>query len=318
SADRLINGYDLFSQYVSLILPDNRQPLRFLRNQMLSGRYDNTNCLGGYTVSNHTECASLVRASVAAIIGAATLVGFSSQVVAAQAEEDELEEVQVTGTRIQSPNAASANPITSISGEELRALGIVNIADALTQLVPQNVSTWTDFAVSDLRGGPNMAEDGADRGQYFIGNTIANLRGLDPAFGSRTLTLVDGRRMVSTSSQADVVDLNMIPSNLLQRMDVVTGGASATYGSGAVAGVVNLVLNNRMTGVNLDLTYGVNEPGDGSSPHVSISAGTPLFGGRGHILVGSEWQKTDAIQSCARARNWCNDSRTLFTNSSSS
>jgi outer membrane receptor protein involved in Fe transport len=262
-----------------------------------------------------------VRASVAAILGSAALIGFSSQVIAAEADEAdedevELEEVQVTGTRIQNPNAVSANPITSISGEEMRALGIVNIADALTQLVPQNVSTWTDYAVSDLRGGPNMAEDGADRGQYFIGNTIANLRGLDPAFGSRTLTLVDGRRMVSTSSQADVVDLNIIPSNLLQRMDVVTGGASATYGSGAVSGVVNLVLNNRMTGINLDMDYGINEAGDGKSPHVSISGGTPLFGGRAHVLVGAEWQKTDPIQSCAQARDWCNDSRTLFVNSS--
>src|SRR5690606_30870529 len=185
-------------------------------------------------------------------------------------------------------------------------------------LIPQNQSTWTDFAVADMRGGTNPPEDTADRTQYFIGNTIANLRGLDPAFGSRTLTLIDGRRVVSTSSQADVVDLNIIPSNLLQRMDVVTGGASATYGSGAVSGVVNLVLNNRMTGINLDMDYGVNEAGDGGSPHVSLSGGLPLFGGRGHALIGMEWQKTAAIQSCARARDWCADSRTLFTNSSSS
>src|SRR5690606_28667023 len=140
---------------------------------------------------------------------------------------------------------------------------------------------------------------------FFIGNTIANLRGLDPAFGSRTLTLVDGRRVPSTSNQADVVDLNIIPSNLLQRMDVVTGGASATYGSGAMAGVVNLVLNNRMTGVNVDVDYGVNETGDGGSPHVSISGGMPLFGGRGHALVGVEWQNQEAIRDCARARDWC-------------
>ncbi len=271
-------------------------------------------------MSNHTECAPLVRASVAAIIGAATMIGFSSQVVAAEAEDDEidvLEEVQVTGTRIQVPgNFTSANPMTTISAEEMRNLGIINVADAITTLVPQNVSTWTDFAVSDMRGGPLSAEDGADRGQYFIGNTIANLRGLDPAFGSRTLTLIDGRRVVSTSSQADVVDLNIIPSNLLQRMDVVTGGASATYGSGAVAGVVNLVLNNRMSGINLDMDYGVNEAGDGGSPHVALSGGMPLFGGRGHALLGAEWQRTSAIQSCARARAWCAESRAMFTNSS--
>ena len=105
-----------------------------------------------------------------------------------------------------------------------------------------------------------------DRGSFFIGNTIANLRGLDPTFGSRTLTLIDGRRVNSTSNQADVVDLNIIPSNLLERMDVVTGGASATYGSGAMAGVVNLVLNRRLNGVNLDMDYGINEAGDGAQP----------------------------------------------------
>src|SRR5690606_41330988 len=149
-----------------------------------------------------------------------------------------------------------------------------------------------------------------DRGSYFIGNTIANLRGLDPTFGSRTLTLVDGRRVASTSNQADVVDLNTIPSHLLQRMDVVTGGASATYGSGAVAGVVNLVLNNRMTGVALDLDYGVNAGGDGRSPHLSLSGGMPLFGGKGHMLLSAEYQNTSGIRNCASARSWYRESRT--------
>ena len=126
--------------------------------------------------------------------------------------------------------------------------------------------------------------------------------------------MIDGRRVVSTSNQADVVDMNIIPSNLLQRMDVVTGGASATYGSGAMAGVVNLVLNNRMQGVNVDMDYGVNEAGDGGSKHVAISGGTSLFNGRGHALLGLEWQDTSAIRDCAAARSWCAESRTLFSN----
>src|SRR5690606_37316782 len=101
---------------------------------------------------------------------------------------------------------------------------------------------------------------------------------------------------------------------LLQRMDVVTGGASATYGSGAMAGVVNLVLNNRMQGINLDLDYGVNEAGDGNSPHVALSGGGTLFNGRGHGLFGIEWQDTKAISDCAAARSWCAESRVLFNN----
>jgi len=243
-----------------------------------------------------------------------------STTIAAEAEveeavEEELAEVQVTGTRIQSPNVTSANPISSITGEELRQLGIVNVADALTQLVPQNISTYMPTMVGDNQSGFGAAGvEELDRSSFFIGNTVANLRGLDPTFGTRTLTLVDGRRMPSTSNQADVVDLNIIPSNLLQRMDVVTGGASATYGSGAMAGVVNLVLNNRMQGINVDLDYGVNGAGDGSSPHVALSGGGSLFGGRGHGLFGIEWQDTNAISDCAAARSWCAESRALFNN----
>ena len=269
-------------------------------------------------MSKHV-CAPLVRASVAAIVGGFALMGWSTFAWTADAdadEDDELTEVQVTGTRIVSPNVKSANPVESITGEEMRRLGIVNVADALTTLVPQNISTYMPTLIGDDQagfGGAGM--ETLDRGSFFIGNTIANLRGLDPTFGSRTLTMIDGRRVVSTSNQADVVDLNIIPSNLLQRMDVVTGGASATYGSGAMAGVVNLVLNNRMTGVNLDMDYGLNEAGDGNSPHVSVSGGTPFAGGKGHMLVGLEWQKQDAIRDCAAARSWCAESRAMFTNS---
>jgi outer membrane receptor protein involved in Fe transport len=261
-----------------------------------------------------------------ALLAATALLGVTSYAIAAEADDEaadeadvELEEVQVTGTRIQSPNVTASNPVTSITGEEMRRLGMVNVSDALTQMVPQNISSYMPTLTGDNQagfGGGGM--DTMDRGSYFIGNTIANLRGLDPTFGSRTLTLVDGRRVASTSNQADVVDMNTIPSNLLQRMDVVTGGASATYGSGAMAGVVNLILNNRMTGVKFDTSYLVTESGDGSSPTFSLSGGTPLFGGKGHLLLSAEWQRTSAIRDCASARSWCNASRALFTNSSGS
>jgi outer membrane receptor protein involved in Fe transport len=99
---------------------------------------------------------------------------------------------------------------------------------------------------------------------------------------------------------------------------VVTGGASATYGSGAMAGVVNLVLNNRMQGVNVDLDYGFNEAGDGGDPHVSISGGRSFFDGRGHGLFGIEWQNQSAIRDCAAARDWCRESRFMFNNSAGS
>jgi outer membrane receptor protein involved in Fe transport len=274
-------------------------------------------------MSKHAMCRSFVRALLVPFVVAAALILPWSPLLSAEAggdavaEDEELSEVQVTGTRIQSPNVTSANPITSVTGEEMRQLGMVNVADALTLLVPQNISTYMPSMVGDDQSGSGGAGmDRVDRGSFFIGNTVANLRGMDPAFGTRTLTLVDGRRMVSTSNQADVVDMNIIPSNLLERMDVVTGGASATYGSGAMAGVVNLVLARRKTGISFDLDYGTNEAGDGSSPHFSLSGGTPLFGGRGHVLLGLEWQKQNAIRDCAAARSWCAESRALFANNS--
>jgi outer membrane receptor protein involved in Fe transport len=221
----------------------------------------------------------------------------------------EVREIHVTGTRIRVPGTYTApNPVVSVTGEDLRNLGYVNVGDALSTLVPQNIPSYQPLLTGDDQGGTLL------RSAFFIGNTIANLRGMDPAFGSRTLTLIDGRRVVSTSNQADVVDLNIVPSNMLARADVVTGGASATYGSGAMAGVVNLVLNRRLIGLHVDLDYGFNEAGDGNSPHVAISGGIPLFNGRGHGLLGVEWQDQQAIRSCAAARRWCGMSRVLYQN----
>ena len=268
--------------------------------------------------------ASFARASVTAILGG-TMLLWSSGLLAAEAKKDdakeddlELTEVQVTGTRILSPNATSTNPITTITGEEMQRLGIINVADALTQLVPQNISTYTPALTGDttMDGPQGGGLERGDRGTFFIGNTIANLRGMDPTFGSRTLTLVNGRRVVSTSNQADVVDLNIIPSNLVERMDVVTGGAAATYGSGAMAGVVNVVLNRRVQGIRLDADYGFNEAGDGGNPHFSLSGGMSILGGRGHLTGNVEWRKQDAIRDCAAARDWCAESRFTFDNSS--
>lgn len=228
---------------------------------------------------------------------------------AGEALPEALEEVLVTGTRIGGSGVnTSASPITTITGEDLGRLGIVNVGEAMTTLLPQNHSTFQPALTGDDYAGT------LDRGALFIGSTIINLRGLDPEYGSRTLVLVDGRRVASTSNQADVVDMNIIPSNLLERVDVVTGGASATYGSGAMAGVVNLVFNRQLQGLSLDMDYGITQAGDGASPHVALSGGRRLFGGRGHLLVGAEWQDQHAIRDCASARAWCAQSRTLYTN----
>lgn len=239
----------------------------------------------------------LVRAAVAAVLGSIAFAA-TMPVSAADDSADTLEEVQVTGTRIQRKDFVSPNPITTFEAADLERLGINNISDAITQ-VPQNVSQFTP------------ANTGGSA--FYVGSTLANLRGLNPFFGTRTLTLVDTRRFIPTT-QGDAVDLNFIPSNLVQRIETVTGGASAAYGSGAISGVVNIILDKRLEGVKVDADYGVTEDGDGDNYRIGLAAGTKFADGRGHVVIGGEYQKMNDIQSCADARDWCALGRGLYTN----
>ncbi len=210
-----------------------------------------------------------------------------------------LDEVTITGTRIrQREDYVSPNPIQTIDSTEMQRLGIINVSEAVTQ-VPANVSQFTP------------ANTGGSA--FFIGSTLANLRGLNPFFGTRTLTLVDTHRFIPTT-QGDSVDLNFIPSNLIERTEIVTGGASAAYGSGAISGVVNIFLNHKLNGIKFDADYGQTERNDGKNYHFGIAGGTELFGGRGHIIAGGEYQKEEAIQSCSDARDWCARGLTGFGN----
>jgi outer membrane receptor protein involved in Fe transport len=212
-----------------------------------------------------------------------------------------LDEVTVTGTRIrQRADYVSPNPITTIDSTDLQRLGIINVADAMTA-IQQNVSQFTP------------ANTGGSA--FFVGSTLANLRGLNPFFGTRTLTLVDSHRFIPTT-QGDSVDLNFIPSNLIQRTEIVTGGASAAYGSGAISGVVNILLNHELQGIKLDADYGQTERGDGGNTHFGIAGGTSLFGGRAHFIIGGEYQKSDVIQDCSTARAWCRKSIGAYSNDS--
>ncbi len=126
-----------------------------------------------------------------------------------------------------------------VNASYLQNLGIVNVGAAITQL-PSNISNNTPTTTGNAN--------------FFTGSTIANLRGLNPFFGSRTLTLVNTRRFVPTN-QGDGVDLNFIPSILIDHVDSVTGGASAAYGSGAIAGVQNIFLNTKLEGARIDMDF---------------------------------------------------------------
>lgn len=229
--------------------------------------------------------------SIATVI---TLGGSAFTAVhAAEAQSNEpaasqLEEVTVTGSRIRRDDFSNPQPTTVVGGELLENLGIVNLGDAMASL-PSNVGNNTPTA------NPG--------GNFFNGANIANLRGLNPFFGSRTLTLVDSRRHVPTN-QGDGVDLNFIPSILIDRMEVVTGGASASYGSGAIGGVTNILLDRDLEGGKVQVDFGQTAESDGDDLHYAAAWGTKI-GDSSHFVIGFEAQDMDAINNCARARDWC-------------
>jgi iron complex outermembrane receptor protein len=212
----------------------------------------------------------------------------------------ELAEVQITGSRVKRSGFDAPNPLTVVSAEQIEQLGQVSVAETLNTL-PQNTAFQSDTNIGIV-------------GTANVGSTFANLRGLNPFYGTRTLTLVDSRRFVPTSD-GGAVDLNMIPSMLVGRIETVTGGASAAYGSDAVAGVVNVILDKSLEGIKSQIDYGQTFFGDGRSKHASLAGGFKLAGGRAHVLLGAEYHDSGGVGDCAATRVWCAQGYDIFTNS---
>ena len=211
----------------------------------------------------------------------------------------ETEEVIVTGSRVSRSGFDSPQPVTAINAEQIENLGLVNVGD-IARTMPQNT--------------PFFSETNVGVGNFNVGAQLANLRGLNPFFGTRTLTLVDTRRVVP-NSEGSAVDLTLIPSVLVQRVDVVTGGASAAYGSDAIAGVVNVILDKDLEGFKAQLDYSQTTESDGDDMHASFGFGMPFGDGdRGHMLIGGEFQQQDPIGACATFRDWCAESWATHTN----
>lgn len=181
----------------------------------------------------------------------------------------ELAEVTVTGSRIMTTTGFTApTPLTVMGAEDMQALGISNVGEALNTI--PSFSPTVTLSTQGFGG---------------IGAVFADLRGLG---ASRNLVLLDSRRIVPTNVSGNV-DLNLIPSNMILRSEVVTGGASAAYGSDAVAGVTNILLDSRMTGMRAHLDAGMAEEGDAESHSAGIAGGMAFAGGRGHVVAGAEY-----------------------------
>jgi len=236
---------------------------------------------------------------LAGMVGGAVAVAQDAGTSGAQAKSDTLDEVVVTGSRVSRSTFTTPNPVTVVGQQDIQNLGLVNVGDVLAE-IPQNSNFFSSANVG--------------LGNFNVGAQLANLRGLNPFFGTRTLTLLDTERVVPQATGGGV-DVTMIPSMLVARTEVVTGGASAVYGSDAIAGVVNIILDHKLEGFKGQADYGQTESHDGGSPHFSVAYGGDLADGRAHYIAGAEYQNQEDIGVCGEVRSWCKQEDAMYTNS---
>jgi outer membrane receptor protein involved in Fe transport len=196
----------------------------------------------------------------------------------------EAEAIIVTGSRIARSTFDTPSPVTVVGGEEFEKRAVVNLGAGIAELPAFRPST-------------TPATQGF--GSFNVGAQIVNLRGIGV---TRNLILVDGRRFAPTTREGSV-DLNLVPAILVSRTEVVTGGASAAYGSDALAGAVNILLDKTLEGFKVQADYGVSNEGDGDDRHLAGAFGTRI-GDRGHIVIGGEYDNQKGIGNCF-ARDWC-------------
>ncbi len=190
--------------------------------------------------------------------------------------------VIVTGSHLSSKAAKAPTPLTVITTAQLTETTPSNIPDGLNKL-------------PIFQGGSQPRRAGDGTANYA--SDVLSLRGFGP---QRTLVLLDGHR-VTPSNTNGTVDADTLPQILVSRVDVVTGGASAVYGSDAVAGVVNFVLDDQFKGLKYDVNAGESKYGDGATEKASVAWGTDAFDGRGHFIAAAEYNHSDAVAMSARA-----------------
>lgn len=219
-----------------------------------------------------------LRGGAATLAITAGLVAVPAFAQTAATEAAEAETIVVTGTLIRDPNLVAAAPITAVAEEEI-GLRNISVAEDLLRELPGIVPS-IGSAVNNGNGGASYV----------------NLRGLG---SNRNLVLLDGKR-IAPSDLVGRVDLNNIPVALVQRVDVLTGGASTTYGADAITGVVNFITKQDFAGVDLQTSLGITERGDGQRFRADLTIGANFDDGRGNVVMGIGYQDTDPVFQGAR------------------
>ncbi len=216
----------------------------------------------------------IAKAVKLALLATASTVAFTpSAVFAAEEEEASEERIIITGSRIRRQEFTAESPVTVVDSQQFELGGIVNTEDMINTL-PQAI--------------PGLDKTSNNPGN---GTATINLRGLG---SNRTLILLNGTRALPTS-EGGVVDINTIPTALIQRVEVLTGGASAVYGSDAVAGVVNFILKDDFEGVQVDAGYNITAEGDGQVFSTNFTMGGNFDSGKGNIVFNMSYTSRDAL-----------------------
>jgi outer membrane receptor protein involved in Fe transport len=229
-------------------------------------------------------------------------VGDASAEEATPRETIPIEEIVVTSSRAALPGFSASTPTTVVGSEALERESAPNIAQILNE-------------VPGFKATQSPASNGVKTGTP--GSFTADLRALG---GQRTLVLVDGLRVPPTApatntSVVSAVDLNTIPAIMVDRVEVVTGGASAQWGSDAVAGVVNIRLKRQFDGFQVKVQGGASQRGDGDNEYAGLLTGKSLFGDRAHFVVGAEYQHDDGLRDIY-TRPWGRGEQQIIANPS--
>ncbi|HEU5134949.1 MAG TPA: TonB-dependent receptor [Steroidobacteraceae bacterium] len=243
-------------------------------------------------MSEFSRLGNAIRFAMLTSAAAAATFAGSAAFAQGQAEPDEpageqnMQEVVVTGSRIITPNLDSPSPVQTITADQLEATGTVNVQEILLKNPTMGTPFFSRTNSAFLTSGAGVA--------------TVDLRNLGV---ERTLTLIDGRRFVSGVPGSAAVDYNTIPTQFIERIDVLTGGASAVYGSDAVAGVVNIILKKNFEGIAFDGQYGASAESDNEETQLGLTFGTTTADDRGNIMAHVGYTKQGAVLSRDRSRS---------------
>ena len=243
-------------------------------------------------MSNLNKRNPIAKAIKLALLAAAATTTMTASTVYAEDADDEAKVVTITGSRIKSASLTSASPIQIITSEAIRASGAVNLQEMLLE--------------NPTFGSPALSRTNSNFFTASAGVSTVDLRDLGSA---RTLVLINGRRMVGGTPGSSAVDLNTIPLQFIERVEILTGGASARYGSDAVAGVVNLILKEDFEGVVAEAYYGESKQNDDITKRQSLTAGVSSADGKGSMMFhlshedqGVVWSKDRGARTDRRGR----------------